>query len=72
MNKKILKLHEKLTKKEDYKKEAEDIMKKRKEAGATTTYPWEQCIKDQKKDGKSDESARKICGYIKRKFGPMN
>ena len=31
------------------------------------TYPWPECIADQKKDGKSDESANKICGSIKAK-----
>ena len=28
-------------------------------------YPWNECIADQKADGKSDESANKICGSIK-------
>jgi hypothetical protein len=32
-------------------------------------YPWGQCISDQKKDGSSDESAKKICGSIKAKYG---
>lgn len=28
-------------------------------------YPWEQCIADMKREGKSDESAKKICAAIK-------
>ena len=32
-------------------------------------YPWGQCISDQKKSGSSDESAKKICGSIKAKYG---
>src|SRR5262245_8621879 len=30
-------------------------------------YPWDECIRDQKKRGYSDEQASKICGYIKAK-----
>jgi len=30
-------------------------------------YPWDECIADQKKAGHSEESANKICGYIKSK-----
>lgn len=32
-------------------------------------YPWKTCIADQKKAGHSQESAEKICGYIKKKYG---
>lgn len=35
------------------------------------SYPWSQCIADQKRSGHSAESAKKICGYIKAKFGKM-
>lgn len=30
-------------------------------------YPWDQCVSDQKAKGLSDDSANKICGYIKSK-----
>ena len=50
----------------------ESVPKELLEAGATTTYPWDKCIADQKKAGHSDESAQKICGFIKKKYGPMS
>ena len=33
------------------------------------SYPWATCISDQLKDGHSEQSADKICGYIKAKYG---
>jgi len=33
------------------------------------SYPWGQCISDQKKDGHDQTSANKICGSIKAKYG---
>jgi len=47
------------------KEHVEDEEEKLKEAD----YPWEDCIADQKKNGNDDESAKKICGYIKAKYG---
>ncbi len=35
-------------------------------------YPWDECIADQQKAGHSDESAAKICGYIKAKNNVSN
>lgn len=32
-------------------------------------YPWDECVSDQMDEGKSKESAKKICGYIKSKYG---
>ena len=32
-------------------------------------YPWDKCIRDQKRCGYSEDSAAKICGYIKSKYG---
>ena len=32
-------------------------------------YPWGECTSDQEKDGKSEESADKICGSIRAKYG---
>jgi len=43
--------------------------KPHKEAVREKDYPWGQCISDQKKNGSSDESAKKICGSIKAKYG---
>lgn len=40
--------------------------------GAASTreaYPWDKCISDQLDKGYSQESASKICGYIKAKYG---
>jgi len=57
-------------KKKKYKKKnymAEQIIFARRKALAK--YPWEQCIRDQKKRYGSEETAKKICGYIKSKYG---
>jgi len=35
-------------------------------------YPWGQCTSDQQKDGKDKNSADKICGSIKAKYGETN
>ena len=43
--------------------------KPHKEVVREKDYPWGQCISDQKKNGSSDESAKKICGSIKAKYG---
>ncbi len=43
--------------------------KPHKEVVREKDYPWGQCISDQKKSGSSDESAKKICGSIKAKYG---
>ncbi|HZL96180.1 MAG TPA: hypothetical protein VFB99_21165 [Vicinamibacterales bacterium] len=32
-------------------------------------YPWDKCIRDQRKRGYSKGRAEKICGYIKDKYG---
>jgi hypothetical protein len=53
-------IQEPLTDKE--KAAAEEIMFKE-----FKSYPWDQCISDRKAEGHSDESAAKICAYIKRK-----
>lgn len=38
-----------------------------KDIESLADYPWDQCIADQKAKGYSDESATKICAYIKNK-----
>ena len=32
-------------------------------------YPWDQCIADQIKEYGDEETAKKVCGYIKSKYG---
>jgi len=57
-------------KKKKYQKKnkyAEQIIFARRKALAK--YPWDQCIRDQKKRYGSDEAAKKICGWIKAKYG---
>lgn len=39
------------------------------ETEAKADYPWDECISDQVKAGYSEESAKKICGAIKRDYG---
>jgi thiol-disulfide isomerase/thioredoxin len=56
-------------KKKKYKKKniyAEQILYAKKQALAK--YPWEQCIREQKKQYGSEETAKKICGYIKSRY----
>ena len=48
-------------------KMAEQIIYAKKRA--LGSYPWEQCIRDQKKKYGSEKTAKKICGYIKSKYG---
>lgn len=38
-----------------------------KNAKEAAHYPWDKCIADRKAEGHSDESANKICGYIRAK-----
>jgi hypothetical protein len=50
-----------------------DVAPVEPDSGKTATeemkaYPWDQCISDQKARGYSEESANKICGYIKSKY----
>jgi hypothetical protein len=33
------------------------------------SYPWEDCIADQIKEYGDEETAKKVCGYIKSKYG---
>ena len=36
---------------------------------ALASYPFEQCVREQKKRYGSEETAKRICGYIKKKYG---
>ena len=57
-------------KKKKYKKKnvyAEQIIFAKNKAFAR--YPWEQCIRDQKKRYGSEETAKRICGWIKSRYG---
>ena len=36
---------------------------------ALARYPWDQCIRDQKKKYGSEETAKRICGWIKSRYG---
>ena len=58
------------TKKKKYKKKikySEQVLYAKKQAlGA---YPWTQCIRDQKKQYGSEETAKRVCGWIKKKYG---
>ena len=36
---------------------------------ALASYPWTQCIRDQKKKYGSEETAKRICGWIKSRYG---
>ena len=47
----------------------EKMMRGGREALEKKSYPWEECIKDQKANGHDEESANKICGSIKEKYG---
>jgi len=49
----------------DIKMEAERIM----EEHGLAAYPWEQCIADQTKQYGDEETAKKVCGYIKSQYG---
>lgn len=37
--------------------------------GEGVTYPWEECIADQTKRYGDEETAKKVCGYIKSEYG---
>lgn len=57
-------------KKKKYKKRniyAEQIIFAKNKAFAR--YPWSQCIRDQKKRYGSEETAKRICGWIKSRYG---
>ena len=33
------------------------------------SYPWDECIKDQTERYGDEETAKKVCGYIKSEYG---
>jgi hypothetical protein len=53
---------------EEEMKSAEETIKEFFASGKAK-YPWDQCIRDQLKRGHSKESAQKICGWIRAKYG---
>jgi Family of unknown function (DUF6582) len=48
---------------------AEECFLNMKEEAEKGHYPWDKCIADQKRAGKSAKSAANICGYIKARGG---